>query len=206
MKLDEELARSLFQDDFGVERCASHDGVGGLKVEQHFGNSDVRSHSNLRHSSLPPSLSSKSLLDGIVKDSDDGTDSGLDSTQKAKPLHRLAHAPKRKPGDRAIDDGTIDRSPVKLHLVEPWKLKFHFETERDDPIKPGKVIPGNPVCFDYLEFHPSVDWASPEHIKRLNQWRSQIFSRSFAPSRKPREMWLLAEKFLLDQIEEHLKK
>jgi hypothetical protein len=208
MKLDEELARSLFQNDFSVERCASHDGFGdGLQVEQHFGTSDGQSHSNLRHSSLPPSLSNKRLCDSIVKDSDDGTDSGLDSTHKGKPLHRLAHAPKRKPGDRAIDNGTIDRSPAKLHMIEPWKLKFHFETERDDPSTPGEVIPGNPVYFDYLEFHPPIYWANPDHIKRLNQWRSQIFSRSFAPSRKPREMWLVAEKkFLLDQIEELLKK
>jgi hypothetical protein len=203
MKLDEELARSFLHNDFKVERCVSHDAFGGaLQIEQRFGPSDVRSYSNLRHSSLPPSLSNNFLRDSIVKDSDDGTDSGLDSTQKPNPLHRLAHAPKRKPGDRAIDDGTIDRSPVKLHMVEPWKLKFHFETERDDPSTPGEVIPGNPVCFDYLEFHPPVDWANPDHIKRLNQWRSQIFSRSFAPSRKPREMWLVAErKFLLNQIE-----
>lgn len=208
MKLDEELARSLLQDDFGGERSASHDGSGvSLQVEQPFDTLDGRYHSNLRHSSLPPLLSSKRLRDSIVKDPDDGTDSGLDSTQKGKPLHRLAHAPKRKPGDRSIDDRTIDRSPAKLHIVEPWKLKFHFETERDDPSTPGEVIPGNPVYFDYLEFHQPVDWGNLDHIKRLNQWRSQIFSRSFAPSRKPREMWLVAEKkFLLDQIEEHLKK
>jgi hypothetical protein len=91
-------------------------------------------------------------------------------------------------------------------MIEPWKLKFHFETVRDDHSRPGEVIPGNPVYFGFLEFHPPVDWTNSDHIKRLNQWRAQIFSRCFAPSRKPRGMWLVTEKeFLLDLIESHLK-
>jgi hypothetical protein len=76
-------------------------------------------------------------------------------------------------------------------------LKIRFNTERDDPEREGRVIPGDPVEYDYLENHAEPDWNNVEEIRTLNTWRRQIFGRNFAPIRKTRELWLQSEKDLI---------
>jgi hypothetical protein len=76
-------------------------------------------------------------------------------------------------------------------------LKIRFNTERDDPEREGRVIPGNPVEYDYLENHAEPDWNNAEEVRTLNTWRRQIFGRNFPPIRKTRELWLQSEKDLI---------
>jgi hypothetical protein len=84
--------------------------------------------------------------------------------------------------------------PAKVGVVDRKKMKISFETEREDPKHPGRVIPGNRVNYDYLETHTEPDWDSIEDLRVLNTWRRQIFGRNFPPIRKAREVWVQSEK------------
>lgn len=71
---------------------------------------------------------------------------------------------------------------------------------RDDPWKPGKVIPGDHISYDWFEVHTEPNFDEEGCVYSLNQWRAQIFRRLQGPSRKPRVPWVMSEKRIVLQL------
>ncbi len=99
--------------------------------------------------------------------------------------------PVRQPGDRAIDDGSHDRSPCKVGRPRPEKLTIEFKIECDDPKNPGKTISKPSVKFHYP--HP-IDWHDKKSVSNLTRWRAQLFFRVLGKKRDARKVWLKSER------------
>ena len=82
--------------------------------------------------------------------------------------------PVRQPGDRAIDDGSHDRSPCKVGKPRPEKLPIEFKIERDDPENPGRTISKPNAVFQYRHL---IDWKDKKSVSRLTRWHTQLFFR-----------------------------
>jgi hypothetical protein len=115
----------------------------------------------------------------------------------------LQSAPRKKSGDVAIDDGTIDFTCAVVGVEDPSNLILVFDTTRSDPNNPGSTIPGERVLN---RCHFKVDFNDKDSVKHLNSWRRQILRRNFPPIRKVRVYWLQSEKdTVLALIKEQLK-
>jgi hypothetical protein len=110
------------------------------------------------------------------------------------------HIPRRPRRERAIELG-FDREPARYLKLEPSKLVMDFQTEKEHPAGSGVFDPAKGTTVLNRFAYP-VNFADRKSITKLNQWRSQIISRNFAPVHKKREYWLKSEKQqVLDLIE-----
>lgn len=98
--------------------------------------------------------------------------------------------------DTCLEDGNVDFTRAQKGFHDSTKRLVIFNTERDDPDKPGSKIPGQIVTNHYKK---RVDWNDGASISRLNTWRRTIQKRSFphlsidtAPLR-----WLKSEKSIV---------
>jgi hypothetical protein len=119
------------------------------------------------------------------------------TNKKQYPSSLKKYKPKKKPGDKIIDEG-VDRTMAVIGEVDETMMEITFQVERKD--KYGQVIRGQHVTYSYLDNHVAPDWNSAEDVRALNTWRRQIFGRSLPPVRKPRELWLQFEKDLILDI------
>ncbi len=180
-RLDTQLARDIQREE---------DLSAGLGPESSGDALDKKSQQNMQVSSSRVSREVHFQPFQIhVSDTDSLRQGDGETTGRRKKLN----APKRRAGDRPINQG-IDRQGAKVGVVDKSKLKIDFDTERDDPLHPGVVVPGDSVHYDYLESHTEPDWNNAKDIQALNTWRRQIFGRNFPPIKKTREIWVEREK------------
>ncbi|KUJ14884.1 uncharacterized protein LY89DRAFT_735946 [Mollisia scopiformis] len=143
-------------------------------------------------------------------ESEDADEESDDMTAEPKPtLDRYSrHTPLKKPSYKAIDDGTIDKTPATLGVRDDKKLIIAFDTQKEDPEHPGEYLPEKQrVEFDYRKLHPEFDFANKKHIFQLNHWRRQLIKRNFGYIRKARGPWLEKEKgVMLDLMREQLQR
>jgi hypothetical protein len=108
-----------------------------------------------------------------------------------------------KKGDIPILPSPSYRDPAKVGEEDNSKLIIKLEVKRHDPKKPGRLIMGKPRVY---KFKKAVDWNDTTSIKRLNQWREQVFRRLLGKVRETREYWLMCEKNRVINIVENFMK
>ncbi len=119
-------------------------------------------------------------------------------------VKRSAIPPRKTPGDKAIDDGTIDFENAVVGERDESKLSIDYNTTRRDPNNHGNTISGDRVQNRYRE---TVDFNDENSVRRLNAWRSQILRRNF-PDRRKKSLhpWLQSEmETVLGLIREQMK-
>lgn len=84
--------------------------------------------------------------------------------------------PRKTPGDRAVDDGTLDFENAVVGEKDESKLCIEYSTTRSDPKNPNNTIRGDRVQKRYSEL---VDFNDAKSVNKLNGWRGQIFRRNF---------------------------
>jgi hypothetical protein len=100
--------------------------------------------------------------------------------------------PRKTPGDKAVDDGTLDFENAVVGERDESKLFIEYSTIRRDPKDPNKTIRGDRVQKHYPEL---VDFNDAKSVNKLNGWRGQIFRRNFPEicRKKFNHAWLQTE-------------
>jgi hypothetical protein len=100
--------------------------------------------------------------------------------------------PRKTPGDRAVDDGTLDFENAVVGEKDESKLCIEYSTTRSDPKNPNNTIRGDRVQKRYSEL---VDFNDAKSVNKLNGWRGQIFRRNFPGicRKKFNHSWLQTE-------------
>ncbi len=100
--------------------------------------------------------------------------------------------PRKTPGDKAVDDGTLDFENTVIGERDESKLLIEYNTVRRGRKDPNKNIRGDRVQKRYPEL---VDFNDAKSVNKLNGWRGQIFRRNFPEvfRKKCNHAWLQAE-------------
>lgn len=117
---------------------------------------------------------------------------------------RNSTTPVRKPGDRGIDDGSLDRDIAKLGEEDRTKFVIIIPCERKNK-QTGIYEPTDPAYFPYRHID-NFDWNDKSCIKALNSWRNQVFVRCLGKKGDTRQSWAAKElEELLAIMSDHLK-
>jgi hypothetical protein len=100
--------------------------------------------------------------------------------------------PRKTPGDKPVDDGTLDFENAVVGERDESKLFIEYSTTRRDPENPNNTIRGDRVQKRYPEL---VDFDDASSVNKLNAWRGQIFRRNFPEicRKKFNHPWLQTE-------------
>ncbi|RDL33869.1 uncharacterized protein BP5553_08237 [Venustampulla echinocandica] len=90
--------------------------------------------------------------------------------------------------DRAIDDGTLDRTPPLINEPSPAKRIITFQTETSHR---DTSVTTTIATYHYLGF---TDWNNLSSVKKLRAWRSEIITRFFGRRRRDYERWTEIER------------
>lgn len=120
------------------------------------------------------------------------------STHTPKP----ANAPVRRPGEKVVNKDSYKRTQPILGIADSKMLRIKITVERDDPSNTGRKLRRVAVW----KFGHSMNFNDLEDIKKLKQWRNQVFFRVLGRVRDARLPWLEVERdFVLYILKKHLK-
>ncbi|KUJ14883.1 uncharacterized protein LY89DRAFT_735944 [Mollisia scopiformis] len=115
------------------------------------------------------------------------------------------NAPIRRSGEKAIDDGSFDKTNAVLGIVDHSKLTITLYMQTQDPDRPEEYIRGEKRTYTYL--HQNPDFHDKKDIMTINKWRQQVFSRCLGRIGKSRVPWLKSEKQLvLDLVRQQFQR
>ncbi|KAF4624741.1 hypothetical protein G7Y89_g13428 [Cudoniella acicularis] len=107
------------------------------------------------------------------------------------------------PGQRVIDDGTLDRSATKINTPDDSKLTITIPVEEVDEKDPTKRTPCEAFEFEYKGL---INWYDRASVKQLRTWRHHMFNRLLGSKREAGVPWLEVERdALFDILQVHLK-
>jgi hypothetical protein len=110
---------------------------------------------------------------------------------------RGRHAPTLQRGYHCWDDGSFDRSHAKLGEPDASKFTIKLPSRKIDRKEVGGYAKGKGAIYGFPNKNgwkdedghiAPFDWNNPGHVKKLHQWREQVFRRRIGgvrPTRVP---------------------